>query len=203
MTPYPWANVRRAALAATLLLGLGALPQALQAAAPPAKGVKATVKASDGVSATVKVVSIDHQTRHLTVMNTEGEHFTLKAPPEVRNFDQLKVGSTIQTRYTFSTEYVVSKPNSPLPANAQTVLTASAAKGDIPNGAVVNHITITGAVVGVDKAKHTMKLVNPKGGEVYNIQVQKPDGIRALEQVKVGDTITAYVSESLLIAVNP
>lgn len=198
MTSNLWAGGRRAAVGAALLLTLGVLPLSAQAAAP-----KAVVSSSDTVTATLKITAIDHKTRHVTVASPNGEHFTLKASDEIRNFDQMRVGDTIRTRYTLSTDYVLSKPNAPLPKDAQALLTVGAAKGDMPAGVAVNHITVTGAVVGVDKVKHRLTLVSPKGGEVFHVAVTRPEGVKALQQVKVGDTITAYVSESLLIAVNP
>jgi hypothetical protein len=98
---------------------------------------------------------------------------------------------------------VLSAPNTPLPPDAETTIAARAAKGELPAGVVANHVVVTGAVVGVDKAGHTLKLVSPQGGEVHTVTVKSPDGLKALDKVKVGDTITAYLTESLLMAANP
>ena len=192
-------STRNAAAAAGLLLALGL---AAAPASVPAQE-KASVTRSETISGKVTIKSIDPATRHIVVTNSAGENTSMKAPPEVHNFDQLKAGDTIDATYTLAAEFVLSAPNSKLPPDTDTVIAARAAKGDLPAGAVANHIVVTGAVVGVDKAKRTLKIVSPQGGEVHTVKVTSADGVKALDKVKVGDTITAYLTESLLMAANP
>ena len=109
----------------------------------------------------------------------------------------------INATYKLESEFVISSPNTPLPADTQTVVAARAAKGELPAAVVANHIVVTGAVLSIDKVKHTLKLVDPKGGQVHTIVVSNKDRQQAMQQIKVGDTITAYVTESLLVAVAP
>jgi hypothetical protein len=191
--------LRGAAAAAAITLGLGIV------AAPLAVMAKSTVATANGqsVSAKVTVKSIDAATRHLVVASPSGEIMTLKVPTSVRNFSQIKVGDTIKATYTLETEIVISSPNTPLPSDTQAVIAARAAKGELPGAAVANGMVVTGAVLAIDMAKHTLKIVNPKGGEVHTIVVKSADRQRAMAKLKVGDTITAYVMESLVITVNP
>jgi|GraSoiStandDraft_4_1057263.scaffolds.fasta_scaffold293456_1 hypothetical protein len=191
MTP----TARAAApLAAALFL---LAPLAAQAAP------KATVSREDVATAAVTITSIDRATRHVVVTNEAGEHFTLKAPPEVRNLDRMNPGDKIHVRYKMATEYVLSKANSPLPADAVGSVTARAPVGDAPGAAAASLITVTGAIVGVDKAHHTIKLVSPQGGEVFDVAVQTPDGVKAMDKMKIGDTITAHITESIMLSVEP
>jgi len=190
---------RHAAVAAGFLVALG-----LSAAAPAALAEgKVSVTSSESVSGKVTIKSIDAATRHLVVTDSTGEDFSLKAPPEVRNFDQLKVGDTIKATYSLEAEFVLSQPNTPLPPDTETTVAARAAKGELPAAAAANHIVVTGAVVGVDHAKQTLKIVSPQGGEVHTVAVTTAEGKKALAKVKVGDKITAYVTESLLITAGP
>jgi hypothetical protein len=191
--------MRRAAVAVGMLatLGLGAIPAT--AVAQP----KATVTNSESVTAKVTVKSIDRASRHLVVTNESGESFSIKAPPEARNFDNLKPGDEIAATYTVETEYVLSAPNTALPPDTATVVGARTAKGDLPGGMVANQIVVTGAVVGIDMANYTLKLVSPEGGAVHTVAVKTDEGRRAMVKMKVGDTITAHLTESLLLAVNP
>jgi hypothetical protein len=55
----------------------------------------------------------------------------------------------------------------------------------------------------VDPAAHKIELVNPSGGPVRSIAVVTPEGQQNLKLVKVGDTITAVISEALAIALDP
>ncbi len=62
---------------------------------------------------------------------------------------------------------------------------------------------VTGLVVSVNPAAHTISLVDPAGGEIRTIAVKDPQDQQLLGMIKVGDTITAYVSEALVAAVEP
>lgn len=152
------------------------------------------------VSEKVTVVSVDPASRHLVVRKSSGETASLKVPAEVRNFENLKPGDTISATYTLETEYALSPPNKPLPKDTQTVVAARAAHGELPAGAIANHLVVTGAVLGVDMQDHTLRVVSPQGGEVHTVAVQSPEGRRLMAQLKPGDKITAYVTESMLIA---
>lgn len=199
MTAKTLGFTRHAAATAGLLIALGF-------AAAPASVLaqeKATVSRSETVTGKVTIKSIDQATRHMVVTNSAGENTSMKIPPEVRNLDQLKAGDTIEATYTLEAEFVLSPPNTKLPADTDTTIAARAAKGELPAGAVANHIVVTGAVVDIDKAKRTLKIVSPQGGEVHTVKVTSANGVKALDKVKVGDTITAYLTESLLMAANP
>lgn len=190
---------RHALAAAGLLVALG-----LSATAPAALAQsQVAMRSSESVTGKVTIKSIDPATRHIVVTNDAGENVSMKVPPEVRNFDRLKVGDTIKATYSIAAAFVLSPPNTPLPPDTETLVTARAAKGEIPAGAVANHIVVTGAVVGIDMAKHTLKIVSPQGGEVRNVEVKSADGQKAMGKVKVGDTITAYITESLMVAADP
>ena len=147
--------------------------------------------------------SVDRATRHVVVTDDKGESFSIKAPPEARNFDNLKPGDSVTASYTLETEYVLSAPNTDLPPDAIASVEARTAKGERPGGLVANRIVVTGAVVAIDLPKHTFKLVSPQGGAVHTVTVQTLEGSRAMAKMKVGDTVTAYITESLLLSVAP
>ena len=185
-----------AVMAAIFLMG--AAPQGAFA-----QTAKADISAVESVTDQVTIKSIDPATRRIVVLNDAGEAVSMTAPDEIRNFDQLKVGDKITATYTLKTEFVLSAPNTPLPPDAQTLVAARAGQGERPSGVVANQIVVTGAVVGIDAAKHRLKIVSPQGGEVHDVQVTSAEGLKAFDKVKVGDKITAYVSESLMLAANP
>jgi hypothetical protein len=200
MTTTPKAAAKPLALAAAsaFVLALAFAP-----APASAEGVVAASGSLQTASAKVTIKSVNAATRHLVVQDASGDVFSIKVPKAVHNFKQIKAGDTVTATYQRETEYVLSSPNSPLPPDTDTVIAARAAKGEVPAGLVADHVVVTGAVVGIDHAKHTLKLVDPKGGEVHTIYVRSADGQKALAKMKVGDTITAYVTEALAITVNP
>lgn len=192
-------------LAAVAGLAAGAIAAAAPAAAQTmtSTSTPTSLSRSASVTETVKIKSLDVATRHVLVTDSDGNNYSLKVPAEYRNLDQLKVGDTISATYTVSTEFVMSPPNSPLPPDTDTVIAARAAKGELPSAEVANRVVVTGAVLGLDMANHTMKIVSPQGGEVHKISVTRPEGQQAMAKLKVGDTITAYVTQSLLISTTP
>jgi hypothetical protein len=75
--------------------------------------------------------------------------------------------------------------------------------GTKPEGAVGSRLVVTGLVVAVDTAHHTVSLVDPSGGAVRTIDVVTRAGQQNLKRVRVGDTITAIITEALLVGVEP
>jgi exosome complex RNA-binding protein Csl4 len=193
MTAKPSASRAAAAAAIAAAIGVTAPCAAL---AQPVTSLTDVRQASEKVT----VVSIDRTTRHMVVRKASGETAALKVPPEVRNFDNLQPGDTISATYSIETEYALSPPNKPLPKDTQTLIAARAEKGELPAAVVANHMIVTGAVLGVDMANHTVKVVSPQGGEVHTVDVKSAEGRRLMGQLKPGDKITAYVTESLLMS---
>ena len=72
-----------------------------------------------------------------------------------------------------------------------------------PGGIGVRETKISGLVVGVDLAANSIDIVNPSGGGVYTINVTDPSRQALLETLKVGDTITAVVSQALAVSITP
>jgi len=62
---------------------------------------------------------------------------------------------------------------------------------------------IQATVVGIDLAAQNLDVVNPSGGGVYTIHVTDPERVAKLSTLKVGDTITAAISQALAVSVTP
>ena len=184
-------------------IALVAAPLAASAQnAPTSKNPLASAGRSERTTETATIKSIDRATRHVVLTDSSGHDFTLKAPSAMHNYDALKVGDKVTATYAASVEYALSSGNK-LPPDTQTVLAGRAAKGELPAGVVANHIVVTGAVLGIDMAKHTLKVVSPQGGEVHIIAVKEAAGRAAMAKLKVGDYITAYITEALLLSARP
>ena len=195
---YPHTPGRRAArfAAAAAILALGAVPAA--ALAQGASTVGSSVKASTSVT----VTAVDAVSRHLTVQGPDGKSFTLKVGPEVKRFSEVKPGDKIAATYYRETAYAISEPGKPLPKDTDTMLAARAAKGEAPAAIVANHIVVTGAVLEIDPQAAKLKVVSPKGGEVHDVDVVTPEGRQLMAKLKVGDKVTAYVTEALAISLD-
>ena len=163
------------------------------------------VAEKDTIAERATVKAVDMKTRTVTLVGPQGETKTLKVGDQVKNLAQVKPGDTVVARFYDSVAYVVAPAGTKLPENAMAMAEAQAAPGELPAGAVGAKIIVTGLVVGVNPVAHTISLVNPPpaGGEIRTLTVKNPQYQQMLPQIKVGDTITAVISEALVVAVEP
>ncbi|MBV9248638.1 MAG: hypothetical protein JO227_05250 [Acetobacteraceae bacterium] len=155
------------------------------------------------ITVRAKVKDIDQSTRVVTLVGPQGNTLVLKLGPEVRNIAQIKPGDDVIAHYHASVAYVLAPRGTKLPDDSLTVAGGRAPEGQMPAGAVGAKMVITGLVVGTDPVGHTLQLVDPAGGLVRTVNVVTPEGQRSMNMIKVGDTITAVVSEAIAVAVEP
>ncbi len=155
---------------------------------------------SAAVTMHAKIRAIDPQTRDVTLAGRSGTTVTLQAGPDVR-LDMLHVGDTVNAQYYRSVAFGLSAPGMTAPEDQISQLVAQSAQA--PGGVGVRETKISGLVVGVDQAAHSIDVVNPSGGAVYTIDVTDPARQAAMTKLKVGDTVTAVVSQALAVTITP
>jgi Cu/Ag efflux protein CusF len=188
------------ALAGCLALGAAALTAPVPAWGQ-ASGMGG-IGASQTITARAKVQALDLATREVTLVGPEGV-FTIHAGDAVRNLDKIKVGDTVVATYYASIVLVLSAPGTQVPDNQVNAAASRAAKGQVPAAALRTKMVVTGTVVAVDLANHTISLVDPSGGMVHVFNVTDPRRQAALKRVKVGDSLTAIGTEAFAIALEP
>jgi hypothetical protein len=184
-----------------LFVGAALLPPFSPQVAAQASGM-AGVGETETITVRATVKAIDLNTRTVTLVGPQGET-TMKVDEQVQNLAQVKPGDTVVARYYQSEAYVIAPPGTKLPEDALALAAARAAPGQMPAGGVAEKIVVTGLVVGVNPAAHTLSLVDPAGGEVRTIAVKDPQNQQMMSSIKVGDTITAYINEAVVAAVEP
>jgi hypothetical protein len=190
---------RAGAIAAAMAaLALAAAPAAMAQTTLSTKTT--TTSQSAQITTAVTVESVDVAKRHLTVKSPSGETMVLKVSPALKRLGDLKPGDKLKATYYAEVAYAISQPGKPLPEDTDTVFTARAAKGEVPAGLVATHSTLTGAVLNIDVPGSKVKVVNVKGGEVHELDVATDEGKALLAKLKVGDKVTAYITEALLIS---
>jgi hypothetical protein len=158
---------------------------------------------SDTITMRATVKSVDLKARTVTLVGPEGGTTTLKVGEGVQNLQHVKPGDVVVAEYTQSVAYMIAPPGTKVPEDALAVAAVRAAPGEKPAGGIASKIVVTGLVVGINMGAHTISLVNPKGGEVHTIAVKDPDNQQMLSSIKVGDTITAVISEAVAVVVEP
>ena len=195
------------ATARVLLIGAGLVALASPAAFAQTPNVSQAVATAPGKAAavtqaeeTATVQAIDSAKREVTLKRSDGHVFSVVAPAEVRNFDQIKVGDTVHATYTMAIGLELKKQGSITkgPPTVEQSMTR-APVGSMPAGTMAQKITAIADVTAVDTAKHVVTLRGPAGNEV-DLDVRDPD---QLKNIKVGDHVQVTYVEALALSVQP
>ena len=149
------------------------------------------------VSATVQ--AIDKDKRLLTLKRKDGSTFVVTAGPEVKNFDQIKVGDEVVLRYVEALTLELKKgTGGGIRERVEREAGAVAKPGEKPGVAIGRQVTVVANVVAVNKAKQTVRL---RGVEhTIDLKVRDP---KQFNMVKVGDQIEATFTEAVALSVEP
>jgi Cu/Ag efflux protein CusF len=193
------------ATAALAGAGLIAVASPMPAAAQANPTYSNVIPQSESATIHAKITAINPNTRAVTLQSRSGQLVTLTAGSAVR-LEMLKVGDTVDANYYRSVGFMVTPPSggsgTPAPSEdeiAQVITRPVTA----PGGIGVRVAKVSGTVVGIDMAAHSADVVDPSGGGVYTIDITDPARIAMLSQLKVGDTITAVVSQALAVSIEP
>jgi hypothetical protein len=157
---------------------------------------KATVTQTRRAVATIE--AIDAQKREVTLKGPKGKVFPVTAGPDVRNFDQMKVGDRVAVEYQEALSLTLKKDGKELPGATAATAGGRSAAGERPGGVAVDQLTVTADVIAVDNAKQLVTLRGAK--HTVDLQVRDPE---QLKLIKVGDQITAVYTQALAVKVEP
>jgi Cu/Ag efflux protein CusF len=178
-----------AALAALALLPLAAFAQAPAAPKP--------VTQTDSIELTATIQAIDKTAREITLKAKDGDVETVYCGPEVKRFDELKVGDTITFKYYESIAYVIRKPGAPSSLPVPSEPTISRGKGPRPGGTIAQQETATVVVKSID-LKVPSITVQTEDKRTVSFKVEDK---KNLKDVKVGDKVEVTYTEAVMISV--
>lgn len=186
---------------AAALLSLTALPALAQApsgalVAKESQPGRVTLVEAVRISATVE--AIDKATRQVTLKGPDGKTMAVTAGPEVKNFDQIKVGDAVVARYLESLTLELKKGAAGIRERVESGGSAAAKPGERPAAAAAREVRVTGDVIAVDGKKQTVKVRGPK--RTVNLNVKDPEQFKL---IKVGDQIEATFVEAIALSVEP
>ena len=174
-----------------------------QSAAPGAVAVAASAPGmavvAGKVTLTATVVAIDTATRTVTLKGSEGRIVDVAVPPEMKQFDQIKVGDHVSVEYARALSLTLKKKGDGIRESTSQTATAGAPAGAVAGGAAAHQVTILANVTAVNKKEGYITLRGPKGNSV-DLAVPDPG---QLKLVKVGDQVEAVYTTAVAIAVEP
>ena len=172
-----------------VLAVLVALPVLARAQKPVTK--------TETVSVTAKIEAIDHTTRQVSLKDKDGHLETLYCGPEVKRFDELKVGDTVTFTYYESVAHQVRKPGQAgsAPASGDPKLTRGT--GAKPSATVAQQMTATVTIKAIDANVPTVTVLT-EDGRTVSLKVEDK---KNLEGVKVGDKVEVTYTQAFVVSV--
>lgn len=185
----------------TSLLPLGALA-VLACGAAAAQPAPVSVEKTQTISATV--ASID-KAKRLVELRAEDESATIQVPPEVRNFEQIKVGDEVVATYYqgLAAEFKKKGESKTVGVVDATTGTARMPEGaSRPGAAVANKVTTTVVIESVDRTTHSVTFVGPAGMS-RTVDVVDPKARQFIDTLKKGDEVELTYVEALAVTLEP
>lgn len=156
------------------------------------------VTKTKSVSATATIQAIDSTTRAITLRDTSGVEDTYIAGPEVKRFDELKVGDTVKMTYYESVVLQARKAGAPTGTSGAAPATTDAAitrgKGALPGVTASMQDKMTVTVKSIDASVPSITVTTPDGRTV----TRKVDDAKNIAGIAAGDQIDITYTRALL-----
>jgi hypothetical protein len=143
---------------------------------------------------TATVTGIDFANRKVTLTTPDGARQTYKLGPEVRNFDQIRIGDKVKTTLTQEVALSLNKTDMP-PTSSEGQAITGAPAGSTPSGAIATTRQVTGKIIAIDGRDVTLQFAD---GKTRIIRVGEDVNLSA---VGPGDSVTARVTEATAVRV--
>ena len=150
------------------------------------------------VDVTATITAIDAAKRAVTLKGPQGKQVSVIAGPEVKNFNQLKVGDTVDIQYLESLVLELKKGGGKPVARTEKEGVASAKPGEAPGGVGGRQVKVVGDVINVDQATQTVTVKGPQ--RTVDLKVRDPEQLKLISK---GDQIEATYTEAVAVAVKP
>ena len=168
---------------------LVSLPIAVFAQSQPGK----TVTKENAVTAAATITAIDPATRSITLRTEKGDEDTFTVGPDVKRFDQLKVGDKIRATYYEAVVFQLRKPGTASGPSGAAV--AAGRLKEVPGGAIGAQQTMTVTVKAVDVKVPSITVTTPDGRTL----TRKIGDAKNLEGVSPGDRIDITYTQALVV----
>jgi hypothetical protein len=145
---------------------------------------------------TATVQSIDPATRTVMLLHSDGTTNSYECGPEVRNFDQIKVGDRVTATVGEAVAIVLAKGGVTPTAGATSAM-VRAPLGAKPAGKVVDTIAFTANVTSIDADNRNVTLQMPDG---TSETVQVGPNVD-LSKINTGDTVGVQLTRAFAVSV--
>ena len=154
-----------------------------------AKTVRSEMRTETGT-----VEAIDASSRTVTLKKPDGTFVTIVAGPDIKRFEEIKVGDKVNARYYENVVVRVKRPGEADVVSGDKATTGS--EQVLPGGTKAKQVTITATIAAIDMNTPSVTFTGPNGWK-YTSKVQDT---AALAKVKVGDKVDIVWTEAMLVS---
>lgn len=146
---------------------------------------------------TATIEAIDKTARLVTLKDKDGATETIYCSPEVKRFDELKVGDTVTFQYHESIAYSIRKPGQPGAPAAPPEPKITRSTGPKPGGTISQQETATVTIKAIDAKVPSVTVLTEDGRTV----VFKVEDAKNVKELKAGDKVEVTYSQAVMISV--
>jgi Cu/Ag efflux protein CusF len=154
----------------------------------------APVAASATVTLTAVIQAIDSKDRAVTLKHKDGTLDTIYCGPEVKRFDELKVGDSVTFTYHEAVVMSIAAAGATAKEPATAVVRGA---GEKPAGIVAQRMSAIVTVLAIDP-KVPSVTIQKQDGSKASFKVENPKNI---EGVKVGDKVQITYTQAVAVSV--
>jgi hypothetical protein len=147
------------------------------------------------------VTAINTERREVTIQGDHGP-VTVQVSPDVKNFENLKVGDRVNIAYYQGTAAQIVKGGKKVTDPAVSTFRTGTAPGMKPSGVVGASATVTVKVQDVNLPTNTVAFTM-SDGTTHIVQVKSPEMQNFIRDLKRGDTVQVTFTDSLAVEVLP
>jgi hypothetical protein len=185
-------------------MGLAALLAACASPPPPPPVAAAPqpVGVADTSEAVYSVRSVNRRTRQIALNTPQDTVITIKAGPQVRNFNQIRVNDRVRIRFADAVAISMAPPGTQAGRPEGMVAAERGPQGQRPQGAVGAGVTETVRIVSVDAATGRTTFVRPDG-TTRSVTPRQPEVVAFAKALKPGDLVNVTFAEGVAVQVLP
>ena len=191
-------------LCSLLLISLlSALPN-FASAQEPAKSVVVAEKApgqvavAEGIEVQGVITKINKKDRTVTLKGAEGKEVSFVAGPEVKRFNEAKVGDIVTVTFFEALGLELKKATGGIRERSEKTEVVRTKPGEPVGGVVSHHVTVIADVTAVDATTGKVTLRGPKRTAELTIKDKEQ-----LKDIKVGDQVEARYVEATVVTLTP
>jgi hypothetical protein len=151
---------------------------------------------------TATVTALEQEQRLLSLQDEAGRSTTIFVGPEVRNFEQIKVGDKVVATYQEAMAAAVTRPDQSVQRAEFDATSQHAKAGEAPHAEVASSMIATVTIDAVDASSNTLTF-RRDDGLVRTVHVEDAGARKFIKGLKQGDLVTVTYTEALAISVRP